>query len=239
MKSFIVKNKAILFFILCAVLALTTSYNAAYGGDKQLTVFWEQAEDDLPDIDHWQLYSSTDSELEFAFWKDEGSIAYTGPGMPLTTSIVITAPDGQETSLWFRMQAVDKNENRSLPSEVQENAPTVIDFKPPVPAVLTGSYDNKTKIVTLSWATDPADTDIVNQKLYKSNVPDGPYTVVDAESMQSPYDYVVQPSDSGKWIYFVIVLTDDDGNFSANSNEVAVKLSMGVPFNVRVTVSTQ
>jgi len=40
-------------------------------------------------------------------------------------------------------------------------------------------------------------------------------------------------------LYFVVVLTDDDGNFSENSNELAIKLSMGVPFNVRVTVSSQ
>jgi len=223
----------ILFFTICMAFVLTSSYAA----DKNLTILWEQDEADIATIDHWQLFSSQDSDLPFAQWKDEGSIPYTGPGMPLTAPIVISAPDGEESIFWFKMTAVDADGLSSDPSEVQENAPTLIDFKAPVPAVLVGDYDNKTKTVTLTWTTDVVDTDIVNQKIYKSSVAGGPYTEI--ASAASPYAYVVQPSDSGKWLYFVVVLTDDDGNFSANSNELAVKLSMGVPFNVRVTVSTQ
>ena len=224
----------VFFFIICMAFALT----AVYAADKNLTIAWEQEEVDLPSVDYWKLFSSTDGSLAFDQWKDEGNIPYTGEGMPLTADIVITAPDGQETPFWFKMTAVSKEGLPSDPSEVQENAPTIIDFKAPVPAVLSSSYDNKTKTVTLTWTTDAADTDIVSQKLYKSSTSGGPYTEV-VGAIQSPYDYMVQPSDSGKWLYFVVVLTDDDGNFSANSNEEAVKLSMGVPFNVRVTVSAQ
>jgi len=223
---------AILFFTIFMVFVLTPSYAA----DKNLTIEWEQDAADLPTIDHWQLWSATDSALPFAQWKDEGSIPYV-LNMPLTAPIVITAPDGQETNFWFKMTAVDADGLASDPSEVQENAPTLIDFKAPIPAVLSASYNNQTKTVTLTWVNDPADTDIVDQKLFKASVSGGPYTEVGAG--QSPYEYIVQPSDSGKWLYFVAVLMDDDGNFSANSNEVAVKLSMGVPFNVRVTVSSQ
>ena len=211
-------------------------FGPVLAGEKSVTVFWEQAEEDLPVLDHWELFSSTDSGIPFVEWKKEGDITYT-VGMPLTTDIVLTVPDGQETSLWFKMIAVAQNGTPSDPSELQENAPTVIDFKAPVPAVLSSSYNNQTKTVTLTWTVDPADTDIVSQKIFKSSVAGGPY--IDIGEATSPYAYVVQPSDSGKWMYFVAVLTDNDGNFSQNSNEVAVKLSMGVPFNVRVTVSSQ
>ena len=222
----------ILFFTIFMVFVLTPSYAA----DKNLTIEWEQDAADLSTVDHWQLFSTTDSELPFAQWKDEGPIPYV-PDMPLTAPIVITAPDGQETTFWFKMTAVDADGLSSSPSEVQENAPTLIDFKAPMPAVLTGDYNNQTKTVTLTWVNDAGDTDIVTQKVYKASVAGGPYTEV--TSAVSPYAYVVQPSDSGKWLYFVVVLTDDDGNFSENSNELAIKLSMGVPFNVKVTVSSQ
>jgi len=225
----------ILFFTIFMVFVLTPSYAA----DKNLTIEWEQAADDLPTIDHWQLFSSTSVELSFEQWKDEGAIPYV-PEMPLTVPIIITAPDGQETSFWFKMTAVDADGNSSVPSEIQENAPTVIDFKAPMPAVLSASYNNQTKTVTLNWTVSPDDTDIAIQKLYKSSTAGGPYAEIAGDgAVQSPYDYIVQPSDSGKWMYFVVVLTDNDGNFSENSNEVAVKLSMGVPFNVRVTVFSQ
>jgi len=222
----------VFFFIICMAFALT----AVYAADKNLTIAWEQDEVDLPSVDYWKLFSSTDGQLPFDQWKDEGNIPYV-LNMPLTAPIIITAPDGQETSFWFKMTAVDKDGLSSAPSEVQENAPTVIDFKAPVPAVLAGSYNNQTKTVTLTWVIDPSDTDVVIQKVYKSSVSGGPYTEIVAGV--SPYDYTVQASDSGKWLYFVVVLTDNDGNFSQNSNELAVKLSMGVPFNVRVTVSAQ
>ena len=236
MKKFICKSWIVLFFMFCFVLMF--SFGSVYAADKELTIAWEQQEEDLPDVDHWKLWSSMDGELPFDQWKDEGNIPYTGEGMPLTADIVIAAPDGQETPFWFKMTAVDNEGLSSDPSEVQENAPTIIDFKAPVPAVLSSSYDSKTKTVTLTWTTDAADTDIVSQKLYKSSTPGGPYTEIVGAS-QSPYDYAVQPSDSGKWLYFVVVLTDDDGNFSANSNEEAVKLSMGVPFNLKVTVTSK
>ena len=226
----------LLFFLFSSVFG---GYLISFAGDKQMTIAWEQEEADLPSVDYWKLFSSTDGSLAFDQWKDEGNIPYV-PDMPLTAPIIITAPDGQETSFWFKMTAVSSDGMSSSPSEVQENAPTVIDFKAPMPAVLSASYNNQTKTVTLTWMISPDDTDVAIQKLYRSSTAGGPYVVIgtDAE-MQSPYDYVVQPSDSGKWLYFVVVLTDSNGNFSDNSNEVAVKLSMGVPFNIRVTVSSQ
>jgi len=220
------------------IILLTVFFCAtvALAADKNLFIAWEQDEVDLPSVDYWKLFSSTDELLPFDQWKDEGNIPYV-VGMPLISPIVINAPDGQETNFWFKMTVVDKDGLSSDPSVMQENAPTLIDFKPPVPAVLAGNYDNKTKTVTLTWPINPSDTDINSQKVYKATCSGCPYTEIGEAA--SPYSYIVQPSDSGKWLYFVVVLIDDDGNFSQNSNEVAVKLSMGVPFNVRVTVSAQ
>ena len=104
-------------------------------------------------------------------------------------------------------------------------------------ADLAGTYDNQAKAVTLTWSTDPADTDIATQKGFKASSAGGPYTEIGAGS--SPFVYQLQPADSGKWIYFVVVLTDNDGNFSPNSNEVAIKLAMGVPFGLKVTVISE
>lgn len=104
-------------------------------------------------------------------------------------------------------------------------------------ADLAATYDNQTKTVSLTWSTDPADTDIAKQEVFKASVAGGPYEAVGTGS--GSFQYQVQPADSGKWIYFVVVLTDNDGNFSPNSNEVAVKLAMGVPFGLRVTVTAQ
>ena len=212
--------------------------DGAQAGDRQLTILYEQAEDDLPDLDHWELFKSLDSAQAWP-WEKVGDIPYDGnPNSEYNADFTITVPDGAETSLWFKMTAVDKAGNSSAASEEATPAPIVIDFKPPAAVTdLAGDYDNQPKTVTLTWSTDPADTDIATQTVFYSSTAGGPYT--EAGSGTSPYIYQVPQGGSGKWIYFVVVLTDNDGNYSANSNEAAVRLSMGVPFNLKVTVTAQ
>jgi hypothetical protein len=226
-------------------LLLTPVYAAA--AQKQLTLAWDQAEDDLPDkggnLEKWTLYSTTDNVLPFDQWKKEGEVPYTVPGTPGTGTQTfqgdfdILAPDNSETSFWFKMTATDTTGNESAPSDAQASAPTVIDFKAPVAPVAAGTYNSQTKVVTITWTQDPADTDITSHRVYKSLTSGGPYEDLGVQT--SPFDYPVASSDSGKWLYFVVDAHDDDENHSAKSVEVAVKLTMGVPFNLKVTVSTE
>jgi len=211
----------------------------AQAGEKQLTFEWQQEADDLPDLAKWELFMSLDPDIPFDQWALQGDIVYDGnPASWYDATFTITVPDGQETPTYFKMTAIDHAGNDSDPSDLQEGAPTVIDFKPPAAvADLAGVYANQAKTVTLTWSTDPADTDIAKQEVFKASAAGGPYASIGTGS--SPFVYQLAPSDSGKWIYFVVVLTDNDGNFSANSNEAAVKLSMGVPFGLRVTVQAQ
>lgn len=232
-KTFVISG-----FIIATLIALIIGCpDGVQAGEKQLTFLWEQAADDLPVLDHWELYQSEDALAAWP-WTKTGDIPYAGtPGDTYDAIFSITVPDGQETSLYFKMTAVDTAGLTSDPSALGDPAPVVIDFKPPAAvADLVADYNNQSKTVTLTWSTDPADTDIATQTIFKASSPGGPYTEIGQGS--SPFAYEVQPSGSGKWMYFVVVLVDNDGNFSANSNEVAVKLSMGVPFNLTVTVKT-
>jgi len=228
------KLKSIFVILLIVLVA-----GLAFAGDKQLTFEWQQAADDLPDLAKWQLFMSLDPDLPFDQWALQGDIVYTGtPADWYDAPFTITVPDGAETATYFKMTAIDTGGLSSDPSDLQEGAPTIIDFKPPAAvADLAAVFDNQAKTVTLTWSTDPADTDIASQEVFKASAAGGPYASIGQGS--SPFVYQLAPSDSGKWIYFVVVLTDNDGNFSSNSNEVAVKLSMGVPFGLRVTVQAQ
>jgi len=229
-------------------LALFLTFLLAFGvqaAEKQLTLEWDQAEDDLPsnggDLDHWTLYSTNDNSLPFTDWKKEGDVPYTAPGTPGTGiqtfqgDFNITAPDNAVTSFWFKMTASDVDGNESGASEFQAGAPTVIDFKAPAAPVAAGSYSSQTKAVTITWTSDSADTDITAYRVYKGLTSGGPYE--DLGEQTSPFVYNVQTSDSGKWLYFVVAAYDNDNNRSADSAEVAVKLTMGVPFNLKVTVT--
>lgn len=234
-------KKLFLVFFLIFVLAF-----GVHAAEKQLTLAWDQSEDDLPDkggnLAKWTLYSTTDNSLPFDQWKKEGDVVYSAPGTPGTGvqtfqgDFQIIAPDNAETPFWFKMTASDTDGNESAPSELQTGAPTVIDFKAPVPPFGTGSYDSQNKAVTITWAQDPADTDITAHRVYKSLTSGGPYE--DLGQQTSPFVYTVTAADSGKWLYFVVEAYDDDGNKSTYSNEISIKLTMGVPFNLKVTVIT-
>jgi hypothetical protein len=225
--------------LLLTIIAFLCFGSWADAGEKQLTFEWQQNAEDLPDLAKWELFMSLDDALPFDQWAKQGEIPYTGtPADWYDAGFTITVPDGQETATYFKMTAIDTEGLSSLPSEMQEGAPTIIDFKPPAAvADLAAVFDNQAKAVTLTWTTDPADTDIASQELFTAAAAGGPYTSIGQGS--SPFVYQLAPSDSGKWIYFVVVLADNDGNFSANSNEAAVKLSMGIPFGLRVTITTQ
>ena len=222
--------------MICAILAYPI---LAQAGERQLVFEWQQDAGDLPDLARWELFMSLDPDLPFDQWASQGTVDYDGnPASWYNAPFTISFPDGAETSAWFKMTAIDTEGLASGPSDFQEGAPTVIDFKPPAAvADLAAVYDNQAKTVTLTWSTDPADTDIVKQEVFKASAAGGPYASIGTGS--SPFVYQLAPADSGKWIYFVVVLTDNDGNFSANSNEVAVKLAMGVPFGLRVTIQAQ
>jgi hypothetical protein len=56
------------------------------------------------------------------------------------------------------------------------------------------------------------------------------------ESTTLGFDYVVPSSYSGKWAYFKVEAEDNMGNVSSQSLELAVKLAMGVPFNLEVGI---
>jgi hypothetical protein len=230
-----------IFLALLLSFVLCFSVQAA---DKTLTFEWEQLAEDLPEnggsLTHWILYSSPDGNLPLDQWNAEGQVDYTSQSATYTGDFTITVPDGVETEMWFRMKAYGTTTEGAVESDFSEPAipaPITIDFKPPAAPVATAAYNNQTKIVTLSWTQDPADTDVTVHRVYKSATAGGPYE--DLGNQTSPFAYTVAPADSGKWLYFVVVAHDDDGNFSPNSNEVAVKLVMGVPFNLRVNVSAQ
>ena len=226
--------------IFLGIIILLFTFSYAYSAERQLTFEWEQESTDLPenggDLDHWELFSTTDDALPFDQWKKEGDVPYTGPP-PFDANFQIMAPDGQETNFYFKMTAVDTAGNASDPSDFQEGAPTLIDFKPPPAPVASGDYNNQTKTVTLTWTQADPDGDVTSWHVFESTTAGGPYT--DLGEGTSPYDRTLPPDASGKWRYYVVVAFDNDGNFSPNSNEVAVKLTMGVPFNLRVTVSSQ
>jgi len=228
--------------LMCLVLILFfVSFGIAVAGEKQLTFEWEQSSDDLPenggDLDHWELFSTTDNGLPFEQWTKEGDVQYNGQGSPATSDFTITAPDGQVTNFWFKMTAVDDAGNPSDPSDYQEGHPTSIDFKPPpAPVLAQPTYNNQTKTITLTWTQDDPDGDVANWRVFYSATSGGPYT--DLGEGTSPFDHVVPSDHSGKWAYYVVVAFDNSGNFSPNSNEMGKKLSMGVPFNLKVTVSS-
>jgi hypothetical protein len=209
----------------------------ANAGNKQLTFAWEQTADDLAVLDHWTLYKSED-EAAIWPWIKVGDVPYTGtPEDEYTAPFTITVPDNAETSLFFKMIAVDTEGLESDPSEAAIPAPIVIDFLPPKAPQALASYSSQTKTVTITWTQDVADSDVIAHRVHKSDVSGGPWE--DLGNQTTPFAYQVQPSDSGKWMYFVVVAHDDDGNFSPSSNELAVKLVMGVPFNLKVTVSSE
>lgn len=215
----------------------------AFCAQKQLTFEWEQESDDLPEnggpLTHWILYSSTNPDLALEQWKPEGQVDYVSQQATYSANFTITVPDDVETNMWFRMKAYGATDEGAVESDFSEPAipaPIAIDFKRPSAPVASGTYDNKTKIVTLTWTQDAADTDVVAHRVYKSLVSGTDWQ--DLGNQVSPFNYQVQASDSGKWMYFVVVAQDDDGNTSYSSNEVAIKLVMGVPFNLKVNVGT-
>jgi hypothetical protein len=209
----------------------------AEAADKQLTFAWEQTADDLAVLDHWTLYKSEDGAAAWP-WVKVGDVPYTGtPEDEYTAPFTITVPNNAETSLFFKMIAVDTEGLESDPSEAAIPAPIVIDFLAPKAPVALASYSSQTKTVTITWTQDAGDTDVVAHRVHKSAASGGPWE--DLGNQTTPFAYQVQPSDSGKWMYFVVVAHDDDGNFSPSSNELAVKLVMGVPFNLKVTVSSE
>jgi hypothetical protein len=205
-------------------------------GEKILKFAWEQDAADLVDLDHWTLYSSLSDTSPFDSWKKEGDVPYASEAAEYSADFTVTAPEGVETSMWFKMIAVDRLGNASAPSDFAIPAPVVIDFKPPIaPITLAGTYDNQAKTVSLSWVADSGDTDIAKYKISSASTVGGPYTEI-GESTTLDFVYTVPSGNTGKWMYFVIVAVDNDGNSSANSTELAVKLAMGVPFNLEVQV---
>jgi len=213
---------------------------AVHAGNKTLTFQWTQGAEDLPDnggdLAKWTLYSTLDDTAAFNLWKKEGDVPYVSPPTdPFKADFTITAPDGAETSMWFKMTASDTDDNESVPSDFATPAPIVIDFRAPQPPVLSGSYDGGTKEVTVTWTQDPGDTDVVNYIIESADAPGGTYAEI-GQSATSPFVYQVPATYTNKRIYFKATAVDDDGNSSAQSAELTVILAIGVPFNLEVTV---
>jgi hypothetical protein len=234
-KKSLVLDSSVIILALLLVFAGT-----AWGATKSLTFKWEQTAEDLPenggDLDHWELYSSADETLPFDQWNKEGDIAYSGPpAADYQAEFTVEVPDNSETNLYFKMVAVDSAGNVSAPSENAIPAPLLIDFKAPEAPVVAGTYDNKTKIVSLTWTQDAGDTDIAKYIVYVADTSGG--TFVNAgESTTLNFDYQVPSGYSGKWTYFQVEAVDNAGNVSPKSMELAVKLAMGVPFNLEVQI---
>lgn len=180
--------------ILLAVIIIFLLFGAwvTYAGEKQLTFEWQQLAEDLPDLAKWELFMSLDEALPFDQWASQGEIVYDGnPASWYDATFSITVPDGAETATWFKMTAIDKEGLSSEPSELQEGAPTIIDFKPPAAvADLASSYNAQTKTVSLTWSTDPADTDIAKQEVFKASISGGPYESIGTGS--GSFQYQVQ-----------------------------------------------
>ena len=113
---------------------------------KQVTFEWQQNAEDLAELDHWELFMSLDPNLPFDQWTKQGDIPYTGtPADWYDATFTITLPDGAETQTWFKMVAVSKAALASDPSEPQENAPTVFDFKAPAASTdLAAAFNSQT-----------------------------------------------------------------------------------------------
>lgn len=224
---------------LIVLFTLLLSAGLGFGGDKTLTFQWEQDDSNLLTLDHWTLYQTSDPISSWP-WTKVGDIPYDGnPGAVYTAPFTITAPDGQETSYWFKLTAVDNQNQESDPSEAAIPAPTVIDFKAPLSPALSGVYDASTMTVNLSWVQDASDLDVVKWEVYKRES-GGTFLKV-GESTNPAYAYNAS-GDNGKTLTFTTVAFDDDGNYSPNSLEVAFTILPVVPstpFGLKVTVITQ
>lgn len=225
---------------LIALLVVLLSFGVAIAGEKTLTFEWEQAPENLPTLQGWKLFQSEDLNAAWP-WSQVGDlIPYDGnPGSVYTSPFIITVPDGEETSLYFKMIAIDNQGQESIPSEMQSGAPTVIDFKPPTAPVLAMTYTAESLSANLTWTQAAADTDVVKWEIYKKEG-DNPFVkIADVEEPAYVYD---GSGDLGKTLIFAVVAFDDADNYSTNSNEVSVTI-MPVPpfapFGLKVTVSTQ
>jgi hypothetical protein len=237
------KRLLFLSFILFVVFVFSA---ASFAGSKVLTFQWEMAPEDLPTLQDFRLWS-TQSEVN-PVWPNDYTMVTTvtydpDATQPYQSDVTITIPDGQEVDLWFVMEARDVEGVSSgpsiaaIPAGETEPGPVRIDFKPPaIVTNVSGDYNNQTKIITLSW-TAPADTDLAQYRVYKASQAGGPYTEVGVASTAT-YDYTVPSAERGQFVYFVVKAEDTEENLSENSEEVAVKASMGVPFSLTVTVTT-
>ena len=221
-----------------AIIIITVLFCATFvfAGEKQLTFEWTQEATNLPTLDHWTLYKSTDLNAAWP-WEEVGQVPYDGtPGSVYTAPFTITVPDGEETNLFFKMTATDNLGQPSGPSEMQEGAPTLIDFLPPDATVLEGAYDSANLAVSLSWS---ASADAAKWEVYKKEA-SNPFIRV-AEVTEPSYIYDAS-ADVGKTLTFAVVTFDAAGNYSPNSNTVAFPILPVVPsspFGLKVTISTE
>jgi len=235
---------------ICLVIFWSLMFGLALcdAGTKTMTFQWEQGETDLETLKEWKLWSTQKEYAVNAVFPNDYTEVLTIPYDPAATQpyqspVDIIVPDGEEVNLWFVMQAIDNDGIGSIPSiaaiplNETEPGPVRIDFKPPgIPTALDGNYNNQSKMINLTW-TAPSDEDVSQYRVLKSSVSGGPYVEIGIASTDT-YSYSVPSEERGKWIYFVVKAEDIEANVSAQSAEKGVRASMGAPFSLRVTVTT-
>jgi len=113
--------KKLLFVLLAMVLFSTLTFAA----QKNLNFFWSQTLPSPNDLAGWGVYQASVAGGPYTKIAD---IAYVSQQTEYTTSQTITVVDGQITTLYFVVDAVDTSGNRSAKSN---EIAVPIDFQAP------------------------------------------------------------------------------------------------------------
>lgn len=143
-----------------------------------------------------------------------------------TTPIILTYPDGQNTTYSFVARARDVS---GLVSEDSNEVALGYNLTPLAAiADLVAVFNKVAMTIDFTWSQTDTER-ITSWKLYKSTTPGGPYTEVASIQWDGSSSAVSSsiPADTltpGSITYFVVVAFDDiNGLFSPNSNEVMIE----------------
>jgi hypothetical protein len=116
--------------IVLVLLAMVLFVTPAIAVDKTLNFFWTQTLPSPNDLAGWGLYQSPTAGGPYIKILD---IPYTSQQVEYATTKIITVPDGQFTTLYFVLDAVDGSGNRSGKSN---EAVAVIDLRDSTPPAI-------------------------------------------------------------------------------------------------------
>jgi hypothetical protein len=118
-----------------ALMVLPVALQAQTAADKQVAISWDAGTE--PDIQYYQLYvSSTGNDAEYGPAGDAIPFNPNDASAPttLSTNYTFLAPEGETTTKWFKVTAIDTSGNESLPSEAA--SVTIDNQAPPAPTGL-------------------------------------------------------------------------------------------------------